>query len=72
MIQPDYVITYNKSTKEVGLKKIVDIETEENSPGWIIVGLEGESTKIYFNTNNGGSTERGDIVYILPSLLKGN
>lgn len=69
MIQ-DYVITYNKSTKEVGLKKIIDIETEENSPGWIIVNLEGESTKIYFDTNSGGSIERGDTVYILPGLLK--
>lgn len=69
MIQPDYVIAYNNSTKEVELKKIVDIETEENSPGWIIVSLEGESTKLYFDINNGGSTDIGNTTYTLPLIL---
>lgn len=64
MKEGDYLIAYNTVTTEINVKKIISIETEETSPGWLILILD-DGVKVYLESTE-TSVLRENILYMKP------
>lgn len=64
MKEGDYLIAYNTVTTEINVKKIISIETEETSPGWLILILD-DGVKVYLESTE-TSVLRESILYMKP------
>ena len=64
MKEGDYLIAYNTVTTEINVKKIISVETEETSPGWLILILD-DGVKVYLESTE-ISVLRENILYMKP------
>lgn len=64
MKEGDYLIAYNTVTTEINVKKIISVETEETSPGWLILILD-DDVKVYIESTE-TSVLRENIFYMKP------
>lgn len=64
MKEGDYLIAYNTVTTEINVKKIISVETEETSPGWLILILDDE-VKVYLESTE-TNVLRENILYMKP------
>ena len=64
MKEGDHLIAYNTVTTEINVKKIISVETEETSPGWLILILD-DDVKVYLESTE-TNVLRENILYMKP------